>query len=358
MIKNTVLEINNLNVEYEIANQWLPAVQDVSLDLNRGECLAIVGESGSGKSTVAKACMGLIEKNGRITQGQIIVDGTDITLLKSEGEWNKSGIRGKHITMVMQNPASAMNPIITVGKQVSEAYLINHKDASRKQSKEFALDILRKSGFEHPEKIFRYYPCQMSGGMLQRAAIAMAMACGAEIVILDECTSALDVTTQAEILCTLNMFKESFNLSIVLITHDMGVVAKMADRVAVMYAGQIVEIGTCEEIFFDPRHPYTWTLFSSIPQLCAGKYTSCKNGHRPAASSRGDSFAPFNPYTVLEIDKVSAPPLFQVSQTHFARTWLLDPRAPKVQPPACIDMIKNLEAYRGGNNEPFTIAAN
>ena len=253
-------------------------------------------------------------------------------------DWTQ--IRGKRIATVFQDPMTSLNPIITIGKQIT-SIIIKHQKCSETEARARAIELMYKVGIPNAEKRFDDYPFQYSGGMRQRIVIAIALSCQPKILICDEPTTALDVTIQAQILKLLKDLQKEFNYTIVFITHDLGVVANVADRVAVLYAGQIVELGTVEEIFYDPRHPYTWALLSSLPQL-AQRNTKLYSiaGTPPSLYNKivGDPFAPRNPYC-LKIDTIKEPPMFRITDTHFAKTWLLDPRSPKVEKPEAIQGI-------------------
>ena len=253
-------------------------------------------------------------------------------------DWSK--IRGCKIATVFQDPMSSLNPIITIGKQITSV-ILKHQNCSELEARERAIVMMKKVGIPNAEARFDDYPFQYSGGMRQRIVIAIALSCQPKILICDEPTTALDVTIQAQILKLIKDLQKEFNYTIVFITHDLGVVANIADRVAVLYGGQVIEVGTCEEVFYDPKHPYTWALLSSLPQL-AQRNTQLYSitGTPPSLYNKivGDAFAPRNPYC-LQIDTLKEPPMFQVSETHFAKTWLLDPRAPKVEKPEIIQNI-------------------
>ena len=270
----------------------------------------------------------------------------NLAKLKDANDWTQ--VRGKKIATVFQDPMTSLNPIITIGKQIT-SIIIKHQNCSEVEARSRALELMAKVGIPHPEKRFDDYPFQYSGGMRQRIVIAIALSCQPKILICDEPTTALDVTIQAQILKLLKDLQKEFDYTIVFITHDLGVVANVADRVAVMYAGQIVEVGKVDEVFFDPRHPYTWALLSSLPQL-AQKNTKLYSisGTPPSLYNKivGDPFAPRNPYC-MKIDTLLDPPMFQVTQTHYAKTWLLDPRAPKVEKPEIIHDIhaKLMDAF-------------
>ena len=258
--------------------------------------------------------------------------------MKYSKDWSK--IRGRRIATVFQDPMTSLNPIITIGKQIT-SIILKHQDCTEAEARRRALDLMQKVGIPNAAARFDDYPFQYSGGMRQRIVIAIALSCQPKILICDEPTTALDVTIQAQILQLIKDLQKEFNYTIVFITHDLGVVANVADRVAVLYAGQVVELGSVREVFYDPRHPYTWALLSSLPQL-AQKNTKLYSitGTPPSLYNAivGDAFAPRNPYC-LQIDTMLEPPMFQVSETHFAKTWLLDPRAPKIDKPESIENI-------------------
>lgn len=270
-----------------------------------------------------------LDENEERLHGTCIVN---LANIKYDKDWRL--IRGRKISTVFQDPMTSLNPVITIGKQIT-SIIIKHQKCTELEARERALKLMKKVGIPNAEARFDDYPFQYSGGMRQRIVIAIALSCQPKILICDEPTTALDVTIQAQILKLLKNLQKEFNFTIVFITHDLGVVANIADRVAVLYAGQIVEIGKVEEIFYDPRHPYTWALFSSLPQL-AERNTRLYylTGTPPSLYNdiAGDAFAPRNPYC-LKIDTLAEPPMFQVSETHYAKTWLLDPRAPKFEKP-------------------------
>ena len=474
--KEKVLSVNNLVINFKTDNGLLKAVRDVSFDLYRGETLCIVGESGSGKSVTSKTIMGILSNNAVIEGGNIMYRGENLLEI-SEDEFYK--IRGHKIGMIFQDPLSSLNPIVRIGKQITEATLINsnklklmyndlisddlihyknnlakmqieldrlenelekeldklkaektpenkekakelkakYKEDCKRTKAEYlaaskplkeklavtkkeakvkvveykkekteehksilndlkaelasagddqkeavkqkiaaenerftnllmitkaearrrALDIMKEVGIPQPEKRYKQYPFEFSGGMRQRIVIAIALTASPEILICDEPTTALDVTIQAQILELINKIKEERNLSCIFITHDLGVVANMADRVAVMYAGKIVEYGTADEIFYDPRHPYTWALLSSIPDVDSKEKLESIPGTPPNMiyPPKGDAFALRSRYA-MNIDFKEEPPFFKVSDTHYAATWLLDPRAPKVEMPKIV----------------------
>ncbi|MEN0664570.1 ABC transporter ATP-binding protein [Caldifermentibacillus hisashii] len=330
-----LLEVKDLSVSFNTYNGEVQAVRGVSFDLNEGETLAIVGESGSGKSVTSSTLMGLLPKPaGIIKSGQILFQGEDL-VKKSEKEMQK--IRGKEISMVFQDPLSSLNPTMKIGNQIIEG-LIKHQGMNRAEAKKKAIELLDQVGIPHPEIRVNQFPHQFSGGMRQRVVIAIALACNPKILIADEPTTALDVTIQAQILELMKEIQRDTKTSIIFITHDLGVVANVADRVAVMYAGKIVEIGTVDDVFYNPKHPYTWGLLGSMPTLDADDeelYTIPGTPPDMLNPPKGDAFAPRNKFA-LEIDAVMEPPMFKVSDTHYAATWLLHKNAPKIEMPESV----------------------
>ncbi|HOV93774.1 MAG TPA: ABC transporter ATP-binding protein [Spirochaetales bacterium] len=336
--KKPILTVRDLVVKFRVRNKELTAIRSVSLDLYEGETLAIVGESGSGKSVLTKTFTGMLENNGRIPSGSIVFDGKELTSIKSDKEWEF--IRGSQIATVFQDPMTSLNPLKKIGIQITEV-LEKHQKMSFAQAKPIAIELMERVGIKDAGKRFNDYPFQYSGGMRQRIVIAIALACKPKILICDEPTTALDVTIQAQILDLIRALQKEDDFTTIYITHDLGVVANVADRVAVMYAGQILEYGTVREIFYDPRHPYTWALLSSLPTLAKkGQPLYAIPGTPPTLFNEivGDAFAPRNRYA-LNIDFEEEPPFYQVSPTHFAKTWLLDEMAPHADPPEAIKMM-------------------
>ncbi len=336
--KEVILSVKDLNIVFDLRGQILTAVRGISLDVYKGESLAIVGESGSGKSVFTKSFMGMLDKNGRVSGGEILYKGQDLAKYTTQDEWRK--IRGKEIAMVFQDPMTSLNPLKTVGKQICEAVKL-HQGLRGREAKEKTIEYLKDVGITMPEMRYNQYPHEFSGGMRQRAVIATAMACNPEILICDEPTTALDVTIQAQIIRLIKDLQHELGYTTVYITHDLGVVANVAERVAVLYAGQIVELGTVEDIFYDPKHPYTWALLSSLPQLTEkGTDLFSIPGTPPSLYNKiiGDAFAPRNQYA-MAVDLKEEPPMFRVSDTHYAKTWLLDPRAPKTEAPQNIQNL-------------------
>ncbi|MGT2754867.1 ABC transporter ATP-binding protein [Streptococcus ovis] len=336
--KNVILTAQDVVVEFDVRDRVLTAIRGVSLELVEGEVLALVGESGSGKSVLTKTFTGMLEENGRIASGKITYRGQDLTEVKSNKDWQN--IRGSKIATIFQDPMTSLNPIVTIGKQITEV-IIKHQGVSAKDAEALAIDYMEKVGIPDAKKRFNEYPFQYSGGMRQRIVIAIALACRPDVLICDEPTTALDVTIQAQILDLLKSLQKEYNFTTIFITHDLGVVASIADKVAVMYAGEVIEYGTVEDIFYDPRHPYTWSLLSSLPQLAdaSGELYSIP-GTPPSLYTPvvGDAFAPRSEFA-MQIDFEEKSPVFSVSDTHWAKTWLLHPEAPKVEKP---EMIRDL----------------
>ena len=345
-----ILSAKDVEVEFMLRGQRLKAIRGCSLDLYDGETLAIVGESGSGKSVFTKLFVGMLDKNGRITHGSIKYEGKDLTQLTTEKEWQQ--IRGRRIAMVMQDPMTSLNPLKTIGHQIRETVEL-HQGLHGAAAKKETIRLLETVGIPEPEKRYKQYPHEFSGGMRQRVVIAIAIACKPQILICDEPTTALDVTIQAQILELIRRLQRENHMTIIYITHDLGVVANVADRVAVMYAGQIVETGLTNEIFFDPRHPYSWALLSALPQLgVKGEKLPTIDGTPPNLFNniQGDSFAPRN-HNALNIDFLEEPPMFDVTSTHQAKTWLMDPRAPQIpQPDVIMKLNQPMFADNGGSN--------
>lgn len=346
MAKEPILSAKDIEIQFSLRGKMLKAIRRCSLDLYDGETLAIVGESGSGKSVFTKSFLGMLDANGSIVGGSIMYDGKDISKYTTEKEWMT--IRGKKISMVMQDPMTSLNPLKKVGKQIQEAIELN-QGVKGEKAKELAIEMLKKVGIPMAEQRYHQYPHEFSGGMRQRVVIAIAVACNPQILICDEPTTALDVTIQAQILDLIRSLQKEMGMTVVYITHDLGVVANVADRVAVMYAGQIVEFGTVNEIFYDSWHPYTWALLSSLPQLgVKGEELPTIDGAPPNLFNeiKGDAFAPRNKQA-LAIDFEEEPPYFEVSPTHKVKSWYLDPRAPKIEQPKAIKQLREKMKERG-----------
>lgn len=337
-IREKVMEIRDLSITFRTVVGPVQAIRGVDIDLYRGETLAIVGESGSGKSVTMKAAMGILAKNGAVDQGTIRYtyrqdDGAPKTvdILKMKKQELRRDINGKRIAMIFQDPMTSLDPTMPIGKQIIEGMLWHHR-ATKEEAWKKAVQLLEEVGIPEPEKRMKNYPHQFSGGMRQRVVIAIALACDPDLLICDEPTTALDVTIQAKIVELIQRIQQERGISVIYITHDLGVVAKVADYVDVMYAGKIVEKGTVEEIFYDPRHPYTWGLLSAMPDLDTADerlYTIPGSPPNLLHAVEGDAFAPRNQFA-LNIDRRLEPPMFRVSETHYAATWLLDERAPRM----------------------------
>lgn len=328
-----LLEVKDLKISFSTYDGVVQAVRGVNFDIKKGETLAIVGESGSGKSVTTKAIMQLLPEHSKL-EGEILFNGDDIAK-KSDKQMQK--VRGQEISMIFQDPMTSLNPTLKIGTQIMEP-LIKHQKMNRSQARKRTIELLELVGIPNPEQRIKQYPHQFSGGMRQRVVIAIALACNPKLLIADEPTTALDVTIQAQILDLMKEIQKKTDTSIIFITHDLGVVANVADRVAVMYAGKIVEIGTVDEIFYNPKHPYTWGLLGSMPTLDSNEdELFAIPGTPPDMTNppKGDAFAPRNRFA-LEIDVEMEPPMFKVSDTHYAATWLLHEDAPKIDPPESV----------------------
>lgn len=327
-----LLEVKDLAVNIASPSGTVEAVRGVSFTVEAGEVLAVVGESGCGKSILCKSIMKLLPPSATIVSGQILIEGADIAAYR---EKEMRALRGRLFSMVFQNPMTSLNPTMSIGAQIAEAVRAHDRRITREDARSRAIELMKMVGIDRAEERFALCPYNFSGGMRQRSVLAIALAGNPRILFADEPTTALDVTIQAQILDLLREIQQKLNTATVFVTHDLGVVARVADRVAVMYAGRIVETGTAEEIFYDPRHPYTWALLKALPAY-AGEQGALNSipGMPPTLIDppQGDAFACRNPYA-LAIDYEEAPPMFQITPTHFAATWLLDARAPKIIPP-------------------------
>jgi len=324
-----VLEVNNLHVSFKTYGGEVKAVRGVTFDLYKGETLAIVGESGCGKSVTSQSIMRLIPNPpGKIVDGSILFKGNDLTKLK---EPEMRNIRGADISMIFQDPMTALNPTLKIGEQIIEG-ILQHKSISRHEAKKTALEMLDLVGIPDPEERLKHYPHQLSGGMRQRIVIAMALVCQPEVLIADEPTTALDVTIQAQILDLFKDIQKKTGVSIILITHDLGVVAQVADRIAVMYAGKIVEAGSRRDIFYQPQHPYTKGLLNSVPRLDLDGAELV-----PIGGSPPDLFSPPKgcPFTArcsyaMEVCERAYPFKTHLCNEHHVDCWLQDERAVKM----------------------------
>jgi len=338
MTDNVILEIKDLEVSFDTYAGEVQAVRGVNLKLKKGEVLAIVGESGSGKSVTAQTVMRLIPTPpGRIKKGQILFEGNqDIVQLTYK---EMEAIRGSKMGMIFQDPMTSLNPTMTVGTQIAEG-LIKHQKLSKAAAKQRVIELLKMVGIPNPEVRVKQYPHHFSGGMRQRVMIAVALACNPKLIIADEPTTALDVTIQAQIIDLLKELQSKMETSIILITHDLGIVADIADRIVVMYAGKVVEQGKTNEVFYNPRHPYTWGLLRSVPRLDmdAEKDLVPIHGTPPDmfAPPKGCAFADRCPYA-MKICFAQGPEHSILSASHSAACWLMHPGAPKVERPLNAD---------------------
>lgn len=340
--KDKILDIKDLDISFHTTAGNIHAIRGVNIDLYKGETVAIVGESGSGKSVSMRAAMGLLAQNAKINKGQILFKYTDengqeqeVDILQKDTRWIRKNINGKHMAMIFQDPMTSLDPTMTIGNQLVEGMMF-HLGLSKKEAWERGKELLTEVGITDVEKRMKNYPHQLSGGMRQRVVIAIALSCDPDLLICDEPTTALDVTIQSRILDLIIKIQKERGVSVIYITHDLGVVAKVADYVNVMYAGKIVEVGNVNEIFYEPAHPYTWGLLSAMPDLDTDDdrlYAIPGSPPNLLHEPKGDAFAARNEFA-LAIDEKEQPPMFQISETHFAATWLLDPRAPKVEMPA------------------------
>lgn len=340
MEKKKILSIKDLSISFKTSAGEVNVIRGMNLSLYKGETVAIVGESGSGKSVTVKAIMGILSGNGKINSGSIRFtynngeEEVEEDIIKLSKKEIRKRINGKRIAMVFQDPMTSLNPTMTIGAQIMEG-MIYHYKTNKKEAYQKAVSLLELVGITDAQKRMKNYPHQLSGGMRQRVVIAIALACDPELLICDEPTTALDVTIQSKILELIKEIQEKTGISVIYITHDLGVVAKVADYVAVMYAGKIVEKGTTDEIFYEPKHPYTWGLLSAMPDLNTDDdklYTIPGSPPNLLHQVEGDSFAPRNIFA-MNIDLRKEPPMFQITETHYAATWLLHEKAPKVEMP-------------------------
>ncbi len=345
-----ILSIKDLHISFKTSTSKINAIRGIKLDLFQGETIAIVGESGSGKSVTVKTIMGILSNNGTIESGSIkYIDHHDndkeYDIVNMSQKQIRKHIAGKKIAMIFQDPMTSLDPTMTIGNQIIEG-MTYHYHTPKKEALAKAEELLSLVGIDNPKKRLKQYPSQLSGGMRQRVVIAIALACDPDILICDEPTTALDVTVQTKILDLIQSIQREKHLSVIYITHDLGVVAKVADYVAVMYAGKIIEKGSVEEVFYNPKHPYTWGLLSSMPDLKSVDtelYSIPGNPINLALPFEGDAFAPRNIYA-LGIDFKQDPPLYNAGGKHRVASWLMDEKAPKVEMPATlkarIDMMK------------------
>lgn len=320
---NKLLNVTNLKVSFFTPAGEVKAVNDISYSLDYGEVIGIVGESGSGKSVSSYAIMGLIDSPGKVKEGTIEFDGKKLLELDEKA---MQSVRGNEISMIFQDPMTSLNPVFKVGNQLMEA-IIKHQKVSKKEAKEKAIEMLRLVGIPSPEKRLEQYPHEFSGGMRQRAMIAMALSCNPKLLIADEPTTALDVTIQAQILELMKELKAKINMSIILITHDLGIISDLCDRVIVMYAGKIVEEAPIDDIFYNPKHPYTWGLLRSVPKLNTEEHERLiPIEGTPVDLLNPPKGCPFAPRCehAMKICLAENPPYSQVSENHRASCWLLN----------------------------------
>ena len=332
----TVLEVRNLDLSFRMPTGDVHAIRGVDFRLERNEVVALVGESGCGKSITVKSIMGILPENAVIHSGEVIYSSEDgnVDLLKQKPSWRQKHINGANIAMVFQDPMTSLNPTMTIGAQIILS-IRSHDKITKKEAYARSVELLREVGITDPDRTMKQYPHQLSGGMRQRVVIAIALSCNPRVLICDEPTTALDVTIQDRILDLIQKIQQSRGISVIFITHNLGVVAKIADYVGVMYAGKIIEYGTVFDIFYNPRHPYTWGLLSAVPEVSDDKgdlYSIPGTPPNLAEEIVGDAFAPRNPYA-MAVDFKAEPPVFQLSKTHYVRSWLADERAPKVEMP-------------------------
>ena len=341
MANKTILNIKNLDISFRTNAGIIHAIRGVDLDLQKGETVAIVGESGSGKSVSMKAAAGLLDSNATVNSGEVLytyteADGSEQTvdLLKLSKKQMRKNYNGNRIAMVFQDPMTSLDPTMQIGKQIMEGMIL-HRGMNKADAWKHSVELLEMVGITDPEKRMKNYPHQLSGGMRQRVVIAIALSSSPDILICDEPTTALDVTIQAKILDLIKDVQAKMGLSVVYITHDLGVVARVADYVNVMYAGRIIEVGNVNEIFYEPAHPYTWGLLSAMPDLDTHDDRLYSIPGSPPSllhEPPGDAFTARNAFA-MKIDEKAAPPLFKITDTHYAATWLLHPDAPKVELP-------------------------
>ena len=334
-----LLEVRDLQVSFFTPAGEVKAVNGISYDVNYNEVMGVVGESGSGKSVEAYSIIGLLQNPGKVIGGSITFEGQDV-LAKTPAEM--VNFRGNEVAMIFQNPMTCLNPVYTIGNQLVEALKAHDKNISKEEAQKRAMEMLEEVGINNVEKRMKQYPHELSGGMRQRVMIAMGLICHPKLLIADEPTTALDVTIQAQILELMKKLQKTNQMGIIFITHNLGVVAEICDKVSVMYAGKMVEQGPVDEIFYDARHPYTWALLSALPQLgVKGEALPTIDGTPPNLFNKikGDAFAPRN-RQALAIDFEEEPPYFEVSETHKAKTWYLDPRAPKIEPPKSVQQLR------------------
>lgn len=347
-VENPIIEIQGLTLSYKQDSSYelKKVIRNVDLTIKKGETFALIGESGSGKSVLTSTIYGLQGQNAVFESGKVIIKGQEVQGFSPE-KWERSGLRGTTVSAVFQNPMTSLNPTMKIGKQIVEGIILNKRADNVKVARAMALEILTKMRIQDPKMVMNAYPHQLSGGMRQRAIIAIIVSCKPEIIVMDEPTTALDPSVQAEVLQIIENLKNEFGLTIVFITHDLGVVSSIADRIGIMYAGEIIEIGTKEEIVWNPGHPYTWGLLQSMPDLNKGNRLSTIKGSVPTNLSKivGDAFSPRNDFA-MGIDFNKSPDFYQISETHFVKSWLYDEKAPKIVIPSVIK--ERMEQWKAG----------
>ena len=339
--QNNSLEIENLHTYFFSDVGTVRAVDGVSFDVPIGKTVGVVGESGCGKSVTSLSIMQLLQRpQGQVVEGEIrlnLGNGKAYDITKTPIEQMQK-LRGNYMSMIFQEPMTSLNPVFRIGAQLDEVIALHDGEGKTPEDiKARSIHLLEMAGIANSEGVYKMYPHELSGGMRQRVMIAMALSCNPRLIIADEPTTALDVTIQAKILDEIKEIKRKQKLSVIFITHDLGVVANMADRICVMYAGKIVEVGTAREIFYSPAHPYTWALLSSMPDLETKERLFSIPGTPPNMifPPKGDAFAERNQYA-MQVDFEEEPPFFKLSDTHYAATWLLHPNAPKVEMPEAL----------------------
>ncbi|NQZ66220.1 MAG: ABC transporter ATP-binding protein [Mycoplasmatales bacterium] len=343
--KKIIASIKNIRISFKdnLTGKNNVVIRDTGFDLYRGEILGLIGESGSGKSVISSLLNGLLPRGGEILSGKISILGHDVTNWK-EKDWLKSKLRGRKIGRVFQNPMSALTPTIKIKYQLIEALLDFKIFKKEEECIEEVIRILDNMDIENPKELLNMYPHELSGGMIQRVVLTMIISLKPEAIILDEPTTALDPIVQSEILTLIKKLNKQYNISFIFITHDIGVISEIADRVAIMYAGRIIEYGDSHEVLFDPRHPYTWGLLCSLPSASIGKndLVGIKGIlNQELLKDDQDAFVFRNPYA-MQIDTEKRPPFFKIKENHYAATWLLHPNAPKVKKPEFIRSINKL----------------
>lgn len=351
MEREKILEMRDLAVSFKTSAGRTQTIRGVDIDLHKGETLAIVGESGSGKSVTVKTIMGILANNQTIESGTIQYTFEEngqketVNLLDLSKKEMRRRINGKHISMVFQDPMTSLNPTMNIGDQIMEGMFI-HYNTPAQEAREKAIRLLDLVGISNPEKRMKQYPHQLSGGMRQRVVIAISLACDPDVLICDEPTTALDVTIQAKILHLIKRIQEKTGISVIYITHDLGVVAHVADYVSVMYAGKIVERGTTDDIFYNPEHPYTWGLLMAMPDLntdAEALYAIPGNPPNLRNYTHGDPFYPRNKYA-LKIDQRLEAPMFKLSRTHYVASWLMHEQAPAYEKPK--ELVERIERMK------------